>query len=189
MFSAACQPALDGSDRPAEVPGRLLMAALFEITEDQRQAKAVRQALELFVQNPNELNLAGIAGLLSGRDGCTLFATTAARRRDARGRRRAHGDLMEPRPERISHPERPGTFHQDEKRGLESVFGLMPVGKNAVAYAQDHRAMPLDEHREGQLGWLAGVGGESFQKLAVAEVSDCSHAIERANSAVHFGGS
>ena len=48
----------------------------------------------------------------------------------------------------------------------------MRVAHDSQADAPDHRLVPLDQGREGQLGHLVRVGGESFQELAVGQVPD-----------------
>ena len=46
--------ALHGSDRPAQMPGRLLMAMPLEIAQDQRGTEAFGQTLDLFVEQAFE---------------------------------------------------------------------------------------------------------------------------------------
>ena len=52
------------------------------------------------------------------------------------------------------------------------------VAQDGQAHSPDHRLMPLDQRREGQLGYLACVGRESFQELAVGQVADGSDVVE-----------
>jgi hypothetical protein len=46
---------------------------------------------------------------------------------------------------------------------LERVLAVVIVSQNRPANAQNHRAMPLDEHRERHLGRLAAVSDENTQ--------------------------
>ena len=87
---------------------------------------------------------------------------------------------MEPGTQRIPHPERPGLLDQDQERGLEGILCIVRVDQHAPADAQDHRPVPLDQDREGQLGRLAPVGREPLQELAVGQVPDRPHVEERA---------
>ena len=54
----------------------------------------------------------------------------------------------------------------------------MLVAYDGQADAPDHRLVPLDQGREGQLGRLVGIGRESFQELAVGQVPDGPEIIE-----------
>ena len=57
---------------------------------------------------------------------------------------------------------------------------VVRVGQHATADAQDHRAMPLHQDREGQLGGLAPVGREPLQELSVRQLPDRPEIEERA---------
>ncbi len=81
-------------------------------------------------------------------------------------------DPMQPRAQRVFHPERPGFLDQDQKGRLKSVIGVMPVAKSAPADAQNHRTVPLDQGREGELGRLGIVRRKPLQKLTVGQVAD-----------------
>ena len=87
---------------------------------------------------------------------------------------------MEPGAERVPHPEAAGLLDQDQERGLEGILRVVRVGEHAPADAQDHRPVPLDQDREGQLGRLAAVGREPLQELAVGQLADRPHVEERA---------
>jgi hypothetical protein len=71
---------------------------------------------------------------------------------------------------------------------LEGILGVVRIEKHASANPQYHWTVPLNEDGKSQLGCLAVAADEAFQKLAVAEVPDRSHAIERANLAEHTAG-
>ena len=61
---------------------------------------------------------------------------------------------------------------QDEESGLEGIFRLMFITYDGQADAPDHRFVPLDQCREGQLGHLIRSGREPFQELAVGQAPD-----------------
>ena len=79
------------------------------------------------------------------------------------------GHPMEPGADRVADPEPAGLPDQDQEGRLEGVLRVVRVGQHAPADAEDHRAMPLDQGREGQLGGLGGARRESFQELAVRQ--------------------
>src|SRR5262249_47183684 len=139
--SAACEPkpkqsaavrlaALDGADRPAEEPGRLLVRAAFQVAEHQGSTVLLRQPVYFLVKHgipieivrPAEFNHAGRV-----QPGATRLVPAPADDRSPETGRRAAGDLVEPGAERVAHPERSRLAEQDEEGGLEGVFRLMLV--------------------------------------------------------------
>ena len=60
---------------------------------------------------------------------------------------------------------------------------VVRVGQDAPADAQDHRPVPLDQGREGQLGRLAPAGREPLQELPVRQLPDGSDVHQRADLA------
>ena len=66
--------------------------------------------------------------------------------------------LVEPGAQGVPDPERAGPAHQHQEGGLEGVVGVVLVREDRPADAQDHRPVPLDQGREGQLGPLARRG-------------------------------
>ncbi len=64
----------------------------------------------------------------------------------------SHG--MEPRTERIPHPQQSRLVDQDEEDGLEGILGVVLVAQRRAADAQHHRSVPLDQGRERQLGGI-----------------------------------
>ena len=62
------------------------------------------------------------------------------------------GDLVQPGGQGVPHPQRAGLARQDEERGLEGVLRRVLVAQDRTAGAQDRRAVPLDQGREGALG-------------------------------------
>jgi hypothetical protein len=66
---------------------------------------------------------------------------------------RFHGDTVgysiKPTPDRLPPGNRSGLTHQNEKRGLKGIVGVMAIVQDAAADAQDHRTMPLEQSFEG----------------------------------------
>ncbi len=87
---------------------------------------------------------------------------------------------MEPGPQGVAHPERPGLADQHQERGLEGILGMMRIAEDGQADAPDHRAMPLHQRGEGQLGHLVRIGREPLQELPVGQFPDRPHVVENA---------
>ena len=81
---------------------------------------------------------------------------------------------MEPRSERLFHPEPACFFHKDKERGLKRILRIVLIDENVPADSQDHRPVPLDERGERQFRGLAAIGHESFEKLAVRQIMNCA---------------
>ena len=79
------------------------------------------------------------------------------------------GDLVQPGAQRIPHPQRPGLARQHEEDRLEGVFRRMLVPQDRAAGAQDRRAVPLDQGREGTLARLVALAAEFLQQLRVRQ--------------------
>ena len=93
-----------------------------------------------------------------------------------RPRPRTRGDPqrhpVQPRPDRISRPDRPCAACQHQERRLEGVLGLVAVAEHRATDSQHHRAVPRHQCGEGGLGHLvvlAATGREAFQQLVVAQ--------------------
>ena len=80
-------------------------------------------------------------------------------------------DLVQPGADRVPHPQPARPLHQDQERGLEGVLRVVRVRQHAAADPHHHRAVPLDQDGEGQLGGLAPVGREPLQELAVGQLA------------------
>ncbi len=173
--------ALDGSDRPAETPRRLLVRAALEVAKHHGGTIFLRQPVHLFVDRRIKIEIAvrreldGAPRILRR---ALLLVITPSNGGRPQTRRRATGDLMEPGAQRVPHPERSGLAEKDEKRGLEGIFRLVLVADDGQADAPDHRLVPFDQRREGQLGQLVSVARESFQELAVGQVPDGPKVVE-----------
>jgi hypothetical protein len=88
---------------------------------------------------------------------------------------------MEPGAQGVAHPEAAGLPDQDEEGGLEGVVRVVRVVEHAPADAEDHRPVPLDQGREGQLRGLAAAGREPLQELAVSQLPGRPDVVERAD--------
>ena len=170
-FATSSLPALDRPDRPAQMPGRLLVAAALEVAEDQRGPESLRQPLDLFVEHAFELVVRLDAGFRPERRPAPFMPVPTGRGQSGT-RRRPKGDLMEPRPQRIAHPEPPGLLHQNQKGGLKRILTVVRIDQDAPAYPQDHRPMSFDQGRERQFGGLAAAGREPLQELTIGQLAD-----------------
>ena len=161
------QPALDRADRPAQLPRRLLVREALEEAEHDRDAEAL-----------------GSRPISSWSDRLQL-ARSRRDRSTSRGRSRPPSARVPPtgrghacRPTRRGgprrgataptsrRPERAAPAHQDQERGLERVLGVVLVAEDGPADPQDHRPVPLDQDREGQLGRLVAPRREALQSCA-----------------------
>jgi hypothetical protein len=79
---------------------------------------------------------------------------------------------MEPRAQRLLHPHRSGFPDQDEESGLERILGIVWIGEDMLANAQDHRSMALDQCRERQFRGLSAPGPKPLQELTVRQLPD-----------------
>ena len=175
-------PALDRPDRPSQMPGCVLVRVPLEIAEDQGCAVALGKAVDFLVEHPPQF-VVRLGEALPGRRcrGCSLFVPAAPGRGRPGARCRAASHLMEPGAQGIAHPEAAGLLHQHQEGGLEGILRVLGgIGQHAPADAQDHRSMPLDQDREGQLGRLAPAAGEPLQELSIGQLPDRPHAEERA---------
>jgi hypothetical protein len=68
---------------------------------------------------------------------------------------------------------------QHQEHRLQNVVDEMRVAEQAAAHAKKHRAMPIEDRREG--GLVAGLH-EAVEQLPVAERALCvgQHALEQA---------
>ena len=168
-------PALDGADRPAEETRRLLMRPPSQIAKHDRRAIFLRQAVHLLVNQGVTIGVAlcpdfdRTARVLDRAPQLVLPPPDDGR---SETRRRAAGDLMKPRTQRVLHPERSCLADQHQERGLEGILGVMLVAEDGQADAPDQRLVPLDQRREGELGHLVRVGREPLQELTVGQVPD-----------------
>ncbi len=143
--------ALDRSDRPAQAPRRFLMRSAFQITEHQRRPVFLRQPVYFFVHGSILIAvMLRFDPRCSGYNSLITSPLKPATADDARPqtRRRTAGNLMQPRPDRIAHPERACLAHQHQESRLQCVFRKVLVAQNSQAHSPDHRLVPLDQSRK-----------------------------------------
>jgi hypothetical protein len=170
-FASSRQPALHRPDGAMEVTRRLLVGTALDVAQHDRHPEAVGEAVDLRVDHGGELIAAELVPVRIPHRNRPPLGRPPPTGRHAGADRGAAGDPMEPRTERVAHPERAGLPHQDQKGGLEGVLGVVVVAEDRAADPPDHRPVPLDQGREGRLGRLAAAGGESLQQLTVGESS------------------
>ena len=79
---------------------------------------------------------------------------------------RAVSDAVQPGADAITWPNRRRLAHQDEKRRLKRVFGVVRIGEDTATNAKNHRAVTADEGRERGLFVLRQ---KAVEQLAVAQ--------------------
>jgi hypothetical protein len=125
-------------------------------------------------------------GVLHGRAGRVRdreeppFVGLPSRDRRPGTRPDAEGDLVEPRAQRVVHPERVGLAHQHQERRLEGIQRVLFVTQGRPADAEDHRAVTADDLGEGQLGEFVLSPDEPLQQRSVGHASDRAKLEERA---------
>ncbi len=142
----AGQSAPDGRLAPIQLVRGLGLGLTLEIAQQHGQPVFFREPRDLFVQDlapivhrlvprpilDMEITNRSLAGSLA----CGILA-------------RLDGDPisdpMEPAAERIAASDRPRLTNQDQKRGLEGIFGRVGVAKHGPACFQNHGPMPLDQ--------------------------------------------
>src|SRR5207247_1640808 len=150
-LAPAGHAAADGADRPAELPGRVVVAESLEVAQQQRRPLRRRQALELFFQHVLQLAPGGIdekrfvGRLMQPLDLALAQAAGTDAPRDA------GSDAVEPARDGFLLADGRGLTRQQQKRGLEGVLGVLSLTEDALADAQHHRAVPLQERSEGAL--------------------------------------
>ncbi len=122
--------ALDRPDRPAEELGRLLMSVSFEVAKHDRHPVLRRQTIDLLMDRGVTVGIGRCFGVDRARLGQfdeTLLVLEPTDDRCSETRCRSAGDLMEPGPQRIAHPERRCLADQHQKSGLEGILGIVLV--------------------------------------------------------------
>jgi len=75
----------------------------------------------------------------------------------------------------------PCSSRQDEKRGLEGVFGKVRVKEQPAAHAQDHRPMPLDECGKRRFRTRTFGRKIALQQLRIGQATERTCLKQRAN--------
>ncbi len=156
------------------MPRRLLMGAPLQVAENNGSPEALGEPIDFLVENSLQL-VTGLGPALLPRHRRKMLVPAPPGGGRPGARRGAKRHLIEPRTQRITHPETPGLLDQDEKGGLKGILAVARIGQHTTANAQNHRTVPFDQNREGQLGGLAPAGGEPLQKLTIGQLPRRSH--------------
>ena len=140
--------------RPTETGRGLLVGQALQVAEDDRQTVLRREPLDLIVKHRREVKLVGITeGSAAGTPlRCSCFRRRAEADLAAEATRQATPCSQLATESRLLN--RAGPPDQNQERRLEGILCVVRVAKDAVADTQDHRPVPLDQHRERQLGGL-----------------------------------
>ncbi len=176
----AGQPALDRPDGTAEVPRRLLVGAAFQVAEHHRDTIPLGQPVNLLVDDGRQVFPSRFAPGPSRHRDRSPFDRPAALGVPANPDRRMSGDSVQPRADRIPHPERTAPSGQDQERRLEGVAGVVLVAQDGQAGAQDHRTVPIDQGREGHLRVVTAPCRKALQQLTVGQANGGPDPEERA---------
>ena len=98
---------------------------------------------------------------------------------------------MQPRPERVAHPEAACLLDENQEGGLKRVVGFKVAGQYGAADAENHGSVPLDQDGERELGGFAAVGREPLEKLTIRQVAgdtDVEESLEVFEIGRVFGG-
>ena len=137
------------SDRHLKYGRSLAIAFALEIAEHDSNAKRFRQAVHFLMDQPPQLFALRVAfnsRLCNGEQLCSeCFTTATPRGFSASPPRRAESHPMQPRTERIRSANRTGPARQNEKRSLESVFGVVLVSQDPLTRGQHHGSVATDE--------------------------------------------
>ncbi len=170
-------PGLDRPHRPAQAGRGLLVGQTIEEAEHQGSPVLLRQVAHLLADRRDEVRPIRLGDEieLPTRRLPLLRATDGRRPSGARGD--PPGDPVQPARRRFMPADRPGLAGEDQERGLEGILRVVLVAEPGAAGPQDHRAMPLDECGEGNLGrfLVAPTVKEPVQQLTVRHPGDRPH--------------
>ena len=163
------EPHLDGADRKLKLTGGLLVRHSLEVAEDDRRPVLFGQTGDLFLNFRDQARRVPILGVFFRHRRPPSFVSGPLRPPCPRPPRDPAGDAEEPARDRRVFADRAGLPRQDQKRGLERILGVVRVVKHAKADAEHHRAVPVDQGREGDLGGVSGPADEPLDQLAVRQ--------------------
>ncbi len=167
-FSSPRQPALDRAHGPTQQPCRLLVRLAFEVTEDNGRAIALRQAVQLLVEN--RLKVAARlrrSGLRLGHGWDLPFAAALPGPVGPGPQCRMVSDGVQPAGQRTGAAEETGAPVKHQEGGLKSVLGVLAMLQDTPAHPKNHGAVPLDQ--QGKCS-LVAVAQELLEKLTIADV-------------------
>ena len=164
------QPALHGTDRPAEGRGGLVVGAAFEVAHHDRGAILLRQAVDGLVEGAAEFAVGrlGHRGAVDGRGGRGLLRPPL-RFAPAGPNRHPHRDPMKPRAKPAVASDRAGLANEQQERRLKSVVGRVVVAEYAAADGQDHRPVPRHQSLERH---GVPLDQEAIEQVPIVEARD-----------------
>ena len=184
QIAGAGESAADGSDRPAQFLGRLLLISPLQVAEDDRQAIFLGEGLDRLVQDRQRVRRVVVAGGFAGHVGRLAFVNRPPPGRPLDPERSAIGDAMQPRRQRPAQVQRLGLACQDDQGRLKGVLGRVRVGKDLATRVPDQCAMPLQQRDEGRLVLVAG---EAAQQGRIIHDIGLRHADQRSDVVQHTG--
>jgi hypothetical protein len=142
--SAARQPAGGGPLRHHELAGGVLETLPFQFAQDKDRAIFVRQPGQLLIEQPRQIDSEfAMSGGGFGHVGDLFFTHLPF----GAGRPRLERGLMchaiKPIADHLPGLNRGSLADQDQKGGLECIFGVVVVGERAPADAPNHGSMAL----------------------------------------------
>lgn len=161
------QPGQDGPFRTAQTLGRLLVSVALQVTEDEGGPILLRQATDLLIEDRPQVAPEHLIGSFPCRHVVQRrFAGAAGLLPGPQAESNPVSHLVEPAADRVAFADGRGLASKHQEGDLEGILGLMVVVQDALAEAEDHRAMPPDQHLEGGLVALAD---ELLQQLGVRQ--------------------
>ena len=147
--------------------GRLVARQAFEVTKHERQSIPLRQSLEFIVENLFRFAPACFGLRINRRLGIDsrigAFGSNGFNLRLARQSKR---DAVQPTAHRLPLSNRCGFAGENQKRGLEDVFGEVFIMKDAPTNAQHHWPVTFQQRGEGE---FVAPGKKPFQQASIRE--------------------
>ena len=142
------KPSLDGSDRPLQLPGGLLVGLPFQAAKNQRQPVSVGQLADLFAKQRYDRRVRRLRGMLGPRTRAGHFPSSALGGLGSSSPGDSQGNAMKPGCNGVQALDRVRASGEDQEDVLKGVLSVMRFVENAAAYGEDHRAVSLDELAE-----------------------------------------
>jgi hypothetical protein len=167
---------------PAGQPRRLLIGLAFEITQHERLAQALRQAIQLLIEDGPYIAPRRIGGGLNG-------SHLAAGALHCRGFSRllsgfesdAISDLVEPTGDGATTADGAGLAHEGEKSGLKRIFGVLLTWQKPATDVEHQGAVPPQQQLKGGFVPVTDVAFQQFGIAGVAGTGRAGHLPEVAN--------
>ena len=150
LIAATGQAAADGSHRPLQSGGGLVMGQSLEVAEHDRHSVFLRQPIDFLVDRGHILGrcLQRLGLLFRNQFQLAvgpLLPNSPANETGPGSGRDPEGHSVQPAPERVSAANRTGPAGQHQEDRLEGVVGLVTITQNLPANPVNHRPMPLDQ--------------------------------------------